>query len=109
MERFEISTRPNGEYQFCLKTSDNEIIITSEESFRSFRDCNNAILDVRKAAIHESAFEKQKTLDGHYFFRIRTKTGDIAGVSRLFDGERICNNYIQMAQSSIIKAAMTEY
>lgn len=109
MERFEISTRPNGEYQFCLKTSDNEVIITSEDSFRSFRDCNNAILNVRKAAIHESAFEKQRTHDGHFFFRIRTKTGDVAGVSRLFDGELICNNYIQMVQNSIVRAAMTEY
>lgn len=109
MERFEISTKSNGEFQFSLKTETNETIITCEESFRSFRDCNNAILTIRKAAVHESAFEKQRTQDGHYFFRIRTKNGDVAGISRLFEAELLCNNYMALVQSTITRAAMTEY
>jgi uncharacterized protein YegP (UPF0339 family) len=30
MERFEISTKPNGDFQFSLKTEENETILISE-------------------------------------------------------------------------------
>lgn len=109
MERFEISTKPNGDFQFSLKTEDNETILTSEEGFPSFRDCNNAIMHVRKLATKPSAFEKFRTNDGHYFFRILENTGTTISVSRLFDAEASCNRFMEQVRSSIAKARMTEY
>lgn len=109
MERFEISTKSNGDFQFSLKTEDNETILSSEEGFSSLRDCNNAILKVRTVATRETAFEKERTHDGHYYFRIRNKSGDVLSVSRVFEAEKSCNTYMELVKSSITKASMTEY
>ncbi len=109
MERFEISTKSNGDFQFSLKTENNETILSSEEGFSSLRDCNNAIINVRTVATLETAFEKERTQDGHYYFRIRNNSGEVLSISRIFEAEKNCNSYIELVKSSISKARMTEY
>lgn len=49
MAKFEISVRKNGEFQFNLKASNGEIILTSE-GYKSKPSCLNGIESVRKNA-----------------------------------------------------------
>jgi uncharacterized protein YegP (UPF0339 family) len=66
-------------------------------------------MNVRVAASRPSAFEKLRTQDGHYFFRILGKAGTAISVSRLFDAEKSCTHFMEHVKTSIAKASMTEY
>ena len=100
MAKFEITVRKNGEFQFNLKASNGEIILTSE-GYTTKSACLNGVESVKKNAVEEKRFEKLVAKNGKPYFTLKATNGQIIGQSQMYASERNRNNGI----ASVMKNA----
>lgn len=100
MGKFEITKRKNGEFQFNLKASNGEIILTSE-GYAAKAGCKNGIESVQKNSQKEDMFEKKTAKNGKFFFNLKATNGQIIGTSEMYSSESGRNNGI----ASVMKNA----
>lgn len=86
MGKFEISKRRNGEFQFNLKASNGQVILSSE-GYTKKENCINGIESVRKNSQIESQFERLESKNGKPYFNLKATNGQIIGTSELFETE----------------------
>ena len=100
MAKFEISVRKNGEFQFNLKASNGEIILTSE-GYTTKAACLNGVESVKKNALEEKRFDKLVAKNGKPYFNLKATNGQIIGQSQMYASERNRDNGI----ASVMKNA----
>lgn len=93
MAKFEISMRKNGEFQFNLKASNGEVILTSE-GYTTKSACLNGVESVKKNATVEERYEKLVAKNGKPYFNLKATNGQIIGQSQMYASERNRNNGI---------------
>lgn len=86
MSKFEISKRINGEFQFNLKASNGQVILTSE-GYTTKSACLNGIESVRKNALDDSKFDKKSSENGKWYFNLKASNGQIIGKSEMYESE----------------------
>jgi len=102
MGKFEITTRKNGEYQFNLKATNGQVILTSQ-GYKSKATCLNGVESVKKNSADEKRFEKKVAANGKPFFNLMATNGQVIGVSQMYASEATMNNGI----ASVMKNAPT--
>jgi hypothetical protein len=102
MGKFEITTRKNGEYQFNLKATNGQVILTSQ-GYKSKATCLNGVESVKKNSLEEKRFEKKVAANGKPFFNLMATNGQVIGVSQMYASEATMNNGI----ASVMKNAPT--
>ena len=100
MAKFEITTRKNGEFQFNLKASNGEVILTSE-GYTTKAACLNGAESVKKNAVEEKRFEKLVAKNGKPYFTLKATNGQVIGQSQMYASERNRDNGI----ASVMKNA----
>ena len=100
MAKFEITTRKNGEFQFNLKASNGEVILTSE-GYTTKAACLNGAESVKKNAVEEKRFEKMVAKNGKPYFTLKATNGQVIGQSQMYASERNRDNGI----ASVMKNA----
>ena len=100
MAKFEITVRKNGEFQFNLKASNGEVILTSE-GYTTKAACLNGVESVKKNAVEEKRFEKLVAKNGKPYFSLKATNGQVIGMSQMYASERNRNNGI----ASVMKNA----
>ena len=100
MAKFEISVRKNGEFQFNLKASNGEIILTSE-GYTTKAACLNGVESVKKNSASEERFEKLVAKNGKPYFNLKATNGQVIGQSQMYASERNRDNGI----ASVMKNA----
>lgn len=97
---FEIKTRTNGEYQFNLKATNGQVILSSE-GYTTKVNCENGIESVRRNAQVESRFEKLVAKNNKYYFNLKATNGQVIGTSEMYETEAGRDNGI----ASVMKNA----
>ena len=87
MGKFVITVRKNGEFQFNLKASNGQVILTSE-GYTTKPACLNGIESVNKNATIESRYEIKVAKNGKPFFNLKASNGQIIGSSQMYASER---------------------
>lgn len=87
MGKFVITLRKNGEYQFNLKASNGQTILTSE-GYSSKSACLNGIESVKKNSQVEARFDKKVASNGKPFFNLKATNGQIIGSSQMYVNEK---------------------
>jgi hypothetical protein len=100
MAKFEITTRKNGEFQFNLKASNGEVILTSE-GYTTKAACLNGAESVKKNAVEEKRYEKLVAKNGKPYFTLKATNGQVIGQSQMYASERNRDNGI----ASVMKNA----
>ena len=100
MAKFEITTRKNGEFQFNLKASNGEVILTSE-GYTTKAACLNGAESIKKNAVEEKRFEKLVAKNGKPYFTLKATNGQVIGQSQMYASERNRDNGI----ASVMKNA----
>jgi uncharacterized protein YegP (UPF0339 family) len=93
MGKFIITKSLSGEFQFNLKSTNGETILTSE-GYTSRTNCHNGIESVKRSATDESMYDRKKAISGQYFFTLEAISGQTIGVSELYENESSRNNGI---------------
>lgn len=100
MGKFVITLRKNGEFQFNLKATNGQVILTSE-GYTTKSACMNGIESVRKNCKVEARFDKKVASNGKPFFNLKAANGQIIGSSQMYVNEKNMLNGV----ASVVKNA----
>jgi uncharacterized protein YegP (UPF0339 family) len=87
MGKFVVTVRKNGEFQFNLKATNGQVILTSE-GYTTKAACLNGIESVRKNAPVEDRYEVKVAKNGKPFFNLKATNGQVIGSSQMYASER---------------------
>ena len=107
MAKFEISVRKNGEFQFNLKASNGEVILTSE-GYTTKAACLNGIESVKKNSQVETRFEKKVASNGKPFFNLKATNGQIIGSSQMYANEKNMLNGLASVKKNALDAQIVD-
>lgn len=107
MGKFEVSVRKNGEYQFNLKATNGQVILSSE-GYTTKAACINGVESVKKNAAEEKRFEKLEAKNGKFYFTLKATNGQIIGQSQMYASEASRDNGIASVQKNAPEAEVVE-
>ncbi len=83
MGKFEIKTRKNGEFQFNLKATNGQVILTSE-GYKTKASCLNGVESVKKNSQDQKRFEVKEASNGKPYFNLMASNGQVIGSSQMY-------------------------
>ena len=102
MGKFEITSRKNGEFQFNLKATNGQVILTSQ-GYATKATCLNGVESVKKNSQDEKRFEIKEASNGKPYFNLMATNGQVIGSSQMYANEVNMKNGI----ASVMKNAAT--
>lgn len=107
MGKFEVTKRTNGEFQFNLKASNGQVILSSE-GYKAKPSCMNGIESVKKNSQEMTRFEKKVAKNGKHHFNLKSTNGQIVGSSQMYSSEDGCNNGIESVKKNAPEAGIDD-
>ena len=107
MGKFEVSVRKNGEFQFNLKATNGQVILSSE-GYNTKAACLNGVESVKKNAADPKRFEKKVAKNGKPFFCLKASNGQVIGQSQMYASEKTCDNGIASVMKNAPEAPVVE-
>ena len=107
MGKFVVTVRKNGEFQFNLKATNGQVILTSE-GYTTKTACLNGIESVKKNAVDEGKFEIKVAKNGKPYFNLKASNGQVIGASQMYASERTMKAGIASVQKNAPEAEVVE-
>ena len=107
MGKFEVTVRKNGEFQFNLKATNGQVILTSE-GYTTKSACLNGVDSVKKNAVDINRFEKKVAKNGKPYFNLKASNGQVIGASQMYANEKNCDNGIASVMKNAPDAEVVE-
>lgn len=86
MGTFAIVKTTNGEFQFTLKASNGQTILSSE-TYSTKHNCENGIASVRTNAKDDNRFDRKISSNGKSYFNLTAANGQVIGTSQMYESE----------------------
>lgn len=107
MGKFIIKKRVNGEFQFNLKASNGEVILTSE-GYTNKAACQNGITSVKTNAPNDNKYDRITSASGKYYFNLKAANGLIIGTSQMYESTAGRENGIESVKSNAPGASVED-
>ena len=107
MGKFVITTRKNGEFQFNLKATNGQVILTSE-GYKTKASCLNGIESVKKNSQVEKRFEVKMSSNDKPYFTLKATNGEIIGKSQMYANEVNMKNGIASVMKNAPEAPIVD-
>ncbi len=107
MGKFVITLRKNGEFQFNLKATNGQVILTSE-GYTTKAACMNGIESVKKNCAVEARFEKKVASNGKPFFNLKATNGQVIGSSQMYASKKNMLNGVASVQKNAPEAEVVD-
>ena len=107
MGKFVITVRKNGEFQFNLKASNGQVVLTSE-GYTTKTACLNGVESVRKNSQDPKKFEVKVAKNGKPFFNLKATNGQVLGASQMYASERTMKAGIASVMKNAPEAPVVE-
>lgn len=107
MGKFVISQRKNGEFQFNLKATNGQVILSSE-GYSSKASCTNGIESVRKNSQEDARFERLTSSNGKVYFNLKATNGQVIGSSQMYESEASRDNGIESVKNNAPDASVED-
>ena len=107
MGKFVITLRKNGEFQFNLKATNGQVILTSE-GYTTKSACMNGIESVKKNSQVEARFERKVASNGKPFFNLKATNGQVIGSSQMYASEKNMLNGLASVKKNAIDAEVVD-
>jgi hypothetical protein len=104
MGKFVITKRSNGDFQFNLKASNGQVILTSE-GYVSKAGCENGIESVKINSQINERFEKKTASNGKLYFNLKAYNGQIIGTSEMYESTSSRDNGIESVKTNAPSAS----
>lgn len=92
--KFVIYKDKAGEWRFCLKAGNGEVILVSE-GYKQKSGCENGVASVKKNAADEAQFEFRMSPNDKPFFYLRAGNHQVVGRSQLYESNGARKNGIR--------------
>ncbi len=107
MGKFIISKRKNDEFQFNLKASNGQVILTSE-GYTTKAACTNGIESVKKNSTEIKRFETLTAKNGKFYFNLKATNGQVVGSSQMYESESGCKNGMESVMKNAPDASVED-
>ena len=107
MGKFEITSRKNGDFQFNLKATNGQVILTSQ-GYKTKATCLNGVESVKKNSQDEARFEKKVASDGSPYFNLIATNGQVIGSSQMYANETNRDNGIASVMNNAPDAEVVD-
>lgn len=107
MGKFVITKRKNGEFQFDLKATNGQVILSSE-GYTTMAACKNGIESVMKNAADEGRFERKEAKNGSPYFVLKAGNGQIIGTSEMYSSEASRENGVASVMKNAPEAEVVD-
>ena len=107
MGKFEVKVRKDNQFQFNLKASNGQTILTSE-AYTTKAACLNGIESVKKNAVEDKRFEKLTAKNGKPYFNLKATNGQVIGTSEMYESEASRDNGIESVKKNAPEASVVE-
>ena len=107
MGKFVITTRKNGEFQFNLKATNGQVILTSQ-GYATKATCLNGIESVKKNSQVEKRFEVKMSSNDKPYFTLKATNGEIIGKSQMYANEVNMKNGIASVMKNAPEAEIVD-
>ena len=91
---FEIYTDKGDEYRFRLKSSNGQVVLSSE-GYKSKASAQNGVESVQTNCADGSCFDRATTDSGKFRFNMKAKNRQVIGTSQSYDSESARDNGIE--------------
>lgn len=99
MAKFEITKRKDEEFQFNLKASNGQVILTSE-GYKAKQSAMTGIESVRKNSQNDFKFDRKESKNGKYYFNLKAVNGQVIGTSEMYETETARNKGIESVKKN---------
>ncbi|MBC2839790.1 YegP family protein [Robiginitalea sp. SC105] len=107
MGKFEVKTDKAGKFRFNLKSSNGQVILSSE-AYNSKSACDNGIESVKKNSQDDSKYERATSSSGKPYFNLKAANGQVIGSSQMYSSESAMENGIESVKKNAPGAAVEE-
>ncbi|MBQ6861831.1 MAG: YegP family protein [Alistipes sp.] len=107
MGKFVIKLRKNGEYQFDLKATNGQVILSSE-GYTTKAACLNGIASVKKNAPEDGRYERKEAKNGAPYFNLKAGNGQVIGTSEMYSSEAARDNGIESVKKNAPEAEIVD-
>ncbi len=107
MGKFEITTRKNGEFQFNLKATNGQVILTSQ-GYATKATCLNGVESVKKNSQEDKRFDCKVASNGKPYFNLMATNGQIIGTSQMYASDATMRNGIASVKRNAPEAAIVD-
>lgn len=107
MGKFVITQRKDGEFQFNLKASNGQVILTSQ-GYAAKASCLNGIESVRTNSADDARFDRQTSANDKFFFTLKSTNGQVVGNSQMYESEASRDNGIESVKSNAPDATVED-
>jgi len=107
MGKFVISKRKNGEFQFNLKATNGQVILTSE-GYTTKAACLNGVESVRKNSQEDARFDRLESSNDKFYFNLKATNGQIIGSSQMYQAEASRDNGIESVKNNAPDATVED-
>ena len=107
MGKFEITSRKNGEFQFNLKASNGQVILTSQ-GYKTKASCLNGVESVKKNCQETKRFETKVATNGKPYFNLMATNGQVIGSSQMYASETNMKNGIASVMKNAPEAEIVD-
>lgn len=107
MGKFVITKRTNGDFQFNLKATNGQVILSSQ-GYSSKDGCKNGIDSVKTNATNDARYEKKTSINGKYYFNLNASNGQVIGTSEMYESNAGRDNGIESVKSNAPGAEIEE-
>ena len=107
MGKFEITSRKNGEFQFNLKATNGQVILTSQ-GYKTKASCLNGVESVKKNSQETKRFETKVATNGKPYFNLMATNGQVIGSSQMYASETNMKNGIASVMKNAPEAEIVD-
>ncbi len=107
MGKFVISKRKNGEFQFNLKATNGQVVLSSE-GYTTKANCLKGIESVKKNSQDDGKFDRKKSTNGKDYFNLKSTNGQIIGTSEMYESVASRDNGIASVKTNAPAAAIED-
>ena len=107
MGKFVVTVRKNGEFQFNLKATNGQVILTSE-GYNTKAACLNGIESVKKNGPVAERYEVKEAKNGKPFFNLKATNGQVIGSSQMYANEKNMLNGVASVKKNAIDSPIVD-
>lgn len=107
MGKFEITKRKDGEFQFNLKASNGQVILTSE-GYTTKENCKNGVESVKKNSPLDERYDRLVAKNGKAYFNLKATNGQIIGTSEQYESVASRDSGIESVKKNALDAGVED-
>lgn len=105
--KFEVKKAANGQFHFNLKSSNGQIVLSSE-MYKAKASALNGIESIRRNCKEDKCFTRNKSTNGKPYFTLKAKNHQVIGKSQMYNSPKAMENGIESVKKNAKKAKIED-